>query len=256
MATVLGYANQIDLSTLGGGSWNSGYPLSNLQNRYLAKKARSANATTAATVFTMDLGQLQRIGMIALVAHNLTTGTATVKVQAANDSGFSSLLYDSGDLTTYTGTDFATTFPFVEARYWKISITDTSNVNGYVSIGRVFIGWRFKPSVGLDWNATLGVESDTQVKRALGGPEYFEERPNRRIWQGKWSWLSDYEAYNTLIAIQRGIDISREVYLMEDDSDSSFRNQRWFLGRFRTLSPIEWPYLSQHAVGVEIGELV
>jgi hypothetical protein len=68
--------------------------------------------------------------------------------------------------------------------------------------------------------------------------------------------MTDNEAYSTYIAIMRGTDISREVYLLEDDSDTAYRDQRSFLGRFRTLSPIEWPYVSQHAVGVEVGELL
>lgn len=256
MATVLGYSNQIDNATLGGGSWNASYPLSNLKNRYLSKTARSANTLAASTIITLNLGIAHRIGVVALVSHNLTANIATVRIQAYSDSGFTTQTYDSGALTAYSGSDFATTFSYIEAQFWKISITDTANASGYVSVGRVFIGWRFRPSNNIDWNASLGVESSTQFKRALGGPEFFDERPNRRVWQGKWSWLSDSEAYSTLIAIQRGADISREVYLMEDDTDTAYRNQRWFLGRFRTLSPVEWPYVSLHSVGIEIGELL
>ena len=255
MATVLGYSNQIDFATLSGGSWNASYPLTNLKNRYLNQAARSNNLLAASTVFSMDLGQLQKIGLFALVSHNLTRD-ATVRIQGSNSATFSTLLYDSAALSVYSGSDYAITFPQVESRYWRVTIYDPGNPDGYVAIGRVFVGWRFKPTNNIDWTPSISVESDTQVKKALGGPEYFEERPNRRVWQGKWSWLNDFEAYNVYLTIQRGTDISREVYFIEDDTDIDYRSQRWFLARFRSLSAIEFPYLNQHSVGIEIGELL
>lgn len=255
MACVIGYANQTDISTLSGGSWNASYPLTNLQNRYLTQKARSNNALAASTVINVDLGQVQRIGVIALVSHNLSA-TATVRIQASSSGTMTPLLYDSNAVTVYSHTDYATSFTVTEARYWRITISDTANVNGYVEIGRLFLGWKFAPTNNIDWSPTLSVESKTGVTESLGGPEYFEDRPNRRVWQGKWSWLDDNEAYRVFLVMQRKTDVSGEVYLIENDSDTTYRDLRWFLGRFRSLSPIEWPYLNQHSAGVEIGEIL
>lgn len=255
MACVLGYSNQIDNATLSGGSWNASYPVSNLKNRYLWQKARTNNALAASTILNLDLGGLQRIGVVALCRHNLSD-TATVRIQASSSPTMSPLLYDSGDELIYLGLDYAKAFARVEARYWRITILDTSNVNGYVELGRVFIGWRFSPVNNIDWNASFSIDSTTNVVSALAGPEYFDERPNRRVWQGKWSWLDDYDAYRVMLTIQRQQDISREVYLIEDDADTTYRDLRWFLGRFKQLSAIEWPYLNQHSVGVEISEVL
>lgn len=255
MAAVIGYANQIDQSTLAGGSWSNTNPLANLKTRYLKQKARSNNALAASTIITLDLTTPQRIGVLALVAHNLSE-VATVRIQAASDSGFSTILFDSGASLVYRATDYASTFAITEARYWKISINDTTNPSGYVEIGRIFIGWKFKPEVNMDWAAGFSIESKTIVAEAIGGPEYFDERKNRRVWQGKWSWLTDYEAYSVLMTMQQMQDVSREVYVLEDDADVQYRKQRWFLGRFRQLSSIEWPYLDRHSTGIEIGELL
>ena len=256
MTCVIGYANQIDNSTLSGGSWNASYPLTNLKNRYLWQKARSNNALAASTVLTVDLGSVQRIGVIALCRHNFTAASATVRLQAYSDAGLTALLFDTGAESIYSGIDYAKAFARVEARYWRISIVDTANVSGYVEFGRLFMGWRFSPTNNIDWGASISIDSTTNVVQALAGPEYFDERPNRRVWQGKWSWLDDYDAYRVMLTIQRSQDISREVYLIEDDTDTSFRDLRWFLGRFKQLSAIEWPYVSQHAVGVEISEVL
>lgn len=252
---AMGFANQIDIATLGGGSWNASYPLTNLQSSYLTQKARSTNALTTSTVINLDVITPQRIGVIALIQHNLSA-LATVRILGSADSAHTSPLYDSGATLVYDHTDYAISFPITEARHWRISIVDTGNSAGYVEIGRIFLGWKFQPSVNIEWEPSLEVESKTGVQEALAGPEYFDERPNRRVWRGALSWLSDAEAYRLLHRIQRTQDVSREVYFMEDDTDTDYRDIRWFLGRFRTLDAITWPYLDKHSMGLEIGEVI
>jgi hypothetical protein len=252
---VLGYANQIDVSTLSGGSWNASYPLSNLKTRYLSQKTRSSNALAASTVINLDLGTAQSIGVIALVGHNLSA-TATVRIQGASNSGMSPTLYDSTAETVYSATDYAKHFTAVNARYWRISISDTGNTAGYVQLARVFIGWKFMPSVTNDFGETLELESTTVVQTALAGPEYFDERPNRRIWRGQLSWLSNTEAYRMLLVMLRQQDVSREVYLIADDADLTFRDQRNFLGRMRSLSSIEYPYPLRNSAALEVAEVL
>lgn len=255
MSTVLGYSNQIDNSTLSGGSWNASYPLTNLKSRYLSQKARTTNALAASSVINIDLGSAQPIGVLALVAHNLTT-SATVRVQGAANSGQSPTLYDSTALLAYSGSDYAITFDNTIARYWRVSISDTGNPVGYIQLGRIFLGPRFRPTADIDWTPSISVESKTGVMESLGGPEYFDERPNRRLFTAKWSWLTETEAYNVLLAVQRSQDVSREVYLIMDDASTTYRGEKNFLARFRQLSPIEWPYRVAHACGVEVGELL
>lgn len=255
MTCVLGYANQIDASSLSGGSWDAGYPLVNLQNRYLTQKARSADLLAASTVINIDLGTVQRIGLLALCSHNLSA-TATVRIQASSSDTMSPALYDSTAETIYSGTDYAKTFPYAEARYWRISIDDASNAASFIELGRVFIGWRFRPEVNIEWSPSLSVESRTNVMESLAGPEYFDERPNRRVWQAQWNWLTNNEAYQVLLELQRSQDVSGEVYLIENDEDASTQAQKWFLGRFRTLSAIEYPYVDRYSAGVEVGELL
>jgi hypothetical protein len=239
MALVLGYGNLIDSATLGG-TWTN---TANLKTRYLAQKA----AAGAGAYLDIDLGSAQTIGLVALVSETIASGTITI---TAGTSAGGSTLYNSGALSIYSGTDFAKSFTDVSARYWRIA----TSAGG--TIGRVFIGPAFKPVNNIDWNPSIAVESKTGILESLGGPEYFDERPNRRLFTGQWSWLGDAEAWTVLLAIHRSHDVSREVYLIQDDLDASYRGSTNFLARFRTLSPIEWPYLSQHAVGVELGELL
>lgn len=255
MALVLGYSNRIDSATLSGGSWNASYPLTNLQNRYLSQKARTNNALGTSSVINIDLSAAQAIGVVALVAHNLTAA-ATVRIQGSSAADQSVALYDSSAVVIHSGNDYATSFSSISARYWRVSISDTGNQAGYIQFGRLFIGAAFKPANPIDWNPKIAVESKTGILESLSGPEYFDERPTRRLFTGQWSWLSDPEALNILVAIQRSHDVSREVYLIADDTDLYYRGTTSFLARFRQLSPIEWPYVGYRTCGIELGELL
>lgn len=238
MSTTLGYSNLIDSATLYGGSVTN---VNNVKTRYLAQKATAS----ANSYIDVDLGSAKSVGLIALCAGTIT-GTVTI---IAGTAAGGSTLYSSGTLTVYSGTDFAHTFANVTARYWRILIWAGG------TIGRVFIGPRFKPAVPIDWNPTLAIESRTGISEALAGPEYFDVRPNRRLWQGKFSWMTEAEAM-TWIAVQRSIDVAGEVYLIYDDLDVTYRGTRNFLGRLRTLNAIEYPYVNQYGVGLEISELL
>lgn len=255
MACLLGYANQIDDGTVSGGSWSASYPLTNVKTSYLFQKARTTNTLATSSTIILDCGTAQTIGVIALIRHNMTF-TATVTITASNASDFGTLEYNSGALEVYEHVDWATSFTPVGARYWKIVISNASNGAGYIEVGRVFVGWQFKPAINIDFGASIGVESDTTSMRALAGPDYFDSRPNRRIWRGQWSWLTEEIAMEVLLTIMRSQDIEKEVFLMEDDQDSDYQPNRWFLARFRTLSQIEWPYLNYRSCGVEMVEVI
>lgn len=255
MSVTLGYANQIDLATLSGGNWNASYPLNNIKTRYLYQRARTTNALVGSTALNIDLGSTQDIGTVAVVKHNLTADVATVRVSAASDSGYTSLVYDSGYITAYDGSDYCVVFDDIGARYWRIQINDTTNTDGYIEIGRVFIGPTFSAEDNCSWGYSRSIESYSQMVAALGGAEYPEIRPNRRVYRMAWEYLSDAEAVK-LIRIKRTQDITGEVYFIFDDADSSMADEDRFLGRLRELSAVEAPYVGIHKAPFEVAELL
>lgn len=240
MAAILGYGNRIDSATLSGGSWETDYPITHLQNKRLFKKAKST--TTGATI-VVTLPSATAIGVVALCTHNLT-GAATVRVQGG--------AFDSGTDTIYPGEDYAVATGGEVAAEWTITVAGNAAA---VEIGRVFIGPAFQPSTCVDWGFSHGVESTSQVVQALSGPEYSDIRPVRRVWQGQFSWLTTAEAA-TFLSAMRTSDISGEVFWMPRSDLTTGQGEFWFLGRFKQLSPIQYPYLDVHSVPLEISELL
>lgn len=252
---TLGYDNQIDTATLSGGSWSTAYPRANIQTRQLALQARTTNAQATSSIIILDCGSAQNIGTCGIINHNLQP-TATVRIQGSTVSNFATTVYDSGAVTVYDHSDYLVSFARTEARYWKISISDTTNPDGFIALGRLFVGWIFQPAINIAYTPSMGLESSTVVQETLGGQEFFDLRPNRRVFNASWDALTDAEAYGIWYLLQRGEDVSGEVLLIQDSADTTYRAQRNYLGRIRTLDAFENPYVDRHSAAFEISELL
>lgn len=216
--TVIGYGNLIDNATLAGGDWLTGSgadTLGNLKTRYLRQPAVSDGDGTSATQFTIDLGSEQTVGLIALINHNITVGTGQITITGANDASYTEIAWRGNNMLAYDGGDFAVALPDdLAARYWKVEISDTTNADSYISIGRVFIGPAFAPAQGLEFGSSVGVESRAGINEAWSGMEHFEQRRSRRVWRGQFNHLLESEAAEWL-DVCRTNDTIGEVYILE-----------------------------------------
>jgi hypothetical protein len=271
---LLGTLNRIDATTLTGGSWMGSLPLSNIKDRRLSRLARSTNALAASTMFDLDLGAPRSVGVIALVAHNLSV-TATVRVLGDDASDFATPVYDSGavavwpagvipqslleweDDNFWLGTvsqealaGFKTPFIVLPAsaqtlRYWRVSITDTSNPDGYVQIGRVYIGSAWQPDFDRSYGASLGYDDVSQVEESLSGEEFYDVRRKRRIHRFELGWLSQTEALDRVLDMQRLQGTTGEILIVPNVTDTTNRSKVSFLGRLKSLDPVP-QHLSQY----------
>lgn len=280
---VLSYQNRIDAATFAAyGSWQASLPLTNLQNRSLSKIARSTDATNASTKFRFSTDIARIIGAVGFVNHNLSS-TAQYRYRVYSDSGYTTLAYDSGTLDVWPQMPFGT-YEWEDLRFWDLTATDedlalftktlihiptasvseqyyqveffdTANENGYVQLGRVFIGSIYQPFYNMDIGASIGYESGTVIDTAMSGAEYFDRRGSYRVARFNLNHLTSEEAVlNNDIQKISGTDA--EVLFVYDPSDNLNLSRRSFLGRIRTMSPIEQPYATRFATNYEIKELL
>lgn len=265
--TLIAYGNRCDEATLSGGSWLASLPLANLQNRLIAKVARSNGTSTAATQFVVDLGRARRIGVLALIGNNLTV-VSNVRVIGDDAADFASPLYDSGwvqvwpsgmipqelleweDDNFWRGTlsDQARAgyqSPFVHRvqglpslRYWKVLIDDTTNSDGYVHIGRLFLSDVWQPELGPIVGASLAIEDTSQSEASVGGSEYFDLRARPRVHRFELKAMTRDEAYSRVVDLQKLQGVSGEVLIDPDYADAINRPRRSFVGRMANLAPL------------------
>ena len=282
---MLGFPNRCDEATLSGGSWSATLPLANLQNRTLAKKARSTGLTLANTQFDLALPSTRQIRALAFVNHNLSFA-AQYRIRGSLQAGvFDSPIVDSGwqnvwplvytdsqleweddnwwsgqyTLEQVTGITWQRIHIFSStalARYWRIEFDDTANTAGYIELGRLFIGPVWQPSANASYGASIGWETRTQIDESISGAEYFDRRNPYRVARFQLDHVPLDEALGNGFEITRRAGLDAEVLYLHDPADTVHALRRQFLGRMRSLSALEQPYYNAGAQPYEIKELL
>lgn len=280
---IVAYQNRIDESTFASyGSWEASLPLTNIKNRTLSKVARSTDDANASTKLRFALTKDRIVGVVAVVNHNLSTN-ATWRYRVYSDSGYSTLAYDSGmlevwptmpvgyfeweddgfwnmrtpeeDRELFTATTIHVPSETVIAQYYQVEFFDDTNPDGYVQLGRIFVGKKYQPTINMSLGASVGYESRTLIDEAISGSEYFDRRNSFRVARFSLGLLdaSDSSLNADLMKVQ---DTDQECVFVYDADDSIGISRKSFLGRLRTLSPIEQPYATTYQTNYEIKELL
>jgi len=111
----------------------TGFPITNVQEQRLSVRWRSVSPTAQTVV--IDLGAAAAITTAAVMGHNLGASAVTTIAGGTSASVFTtavSIAHNAGTMLA-----FFTTKTF---RYWKYSITNPSNVDGYIEVGRLWLG--------------------------------------------------------------------------------------------------------------------
>lgn len=270
MRTVFGWPVFSDVGvaytpTFTNGTWSATLPLTNLQNRQLSKVARSTAATTASAKFDCDLGVARAVGMIAIPKHNFTTA-ALVRVRGASDSGFTSVVYDSGwvagwpagvtaeDVVGMNVSFWLAPASVQTARYWRVEVDDTANSAGYIQMGRLIIAGAYVPAVSPNYGGNTGLESETTRTVTDGGGALYDVRPIRRVHRFTISHMPTAEAFAKAWKMQRQLATSGQLFFIWDADDATYPHERAFLAVLRSLSAIEYTEAAYHQGAYEVLE--
>lgn len=136
------------------------YPEENLQDQRLASKWRSTDAS--AQTIVCNLGSAQAVNTIAVLGHNLS-GSASITIEAATADSWASAPW-STSLTYATGAILKYLSASQTYQYWRFTLDDATNSDGYVEAGRVWLGTYLEldPSSLLNFTVTKR-RSDTVV---------------------------------------------------------------------------------------------
>lgn len=140
------------------------------------------------------------------------------------------------------------------ARYITVEINDTANADGYVQIGRLFVGGALQPTYNPQYGLQDGLKDLSTVDAAESGAMWGNEK--RRI-----RYTSFVLAYAThedaayLHEMQRSLGTIGEVLYIPYPADLG-ESQRWgYIGRMSELSPIDYPYSRVRSVPLKLEEI-
>lgn len=273
--------------TIQGGDWLPSLPVSNMKNRIIKKRARSADLTLASTKFSATWGRSTPVLSLALAGHNLSVD-ALIKIKVYEDNTELNLFYDSGWIDVWPSIFQSTDLEWEYDNFWlgkldeeqrqdftplfvhffnsdivpiakhlTVEIDDQSNVNGYVEIGRLFFADVWQPTR----NASLGLafkhNTNTEIETTLDDTEYFDVKRVRRSVALTLDRIPNEDAFGRVFSIQRLLGIHGEVLFAYTTEDDTYSYERRFLGRLSELDPIAEPYVDRkHQVPVNITELI
>jgi hypothetical protein len=256
-----------------------------MQKREIKRIARTTNAANSSTKFVASYATSQLVKLLVLCNHNISLD-GSYRIKASDDSGFSTLLYDSGvvkvwepfyptselawedenwftgqprfgDVTGYTW-NLTHILPYsVKAKYWSIEVFDSTNPAGFITIGRLVISRLFQPIYNMSWDASIKYETTTDVtQNPYSGREFFAPVEGARNVKLTLDWLSDAEAVGRVLDMQRILGVHGEVFFIWDPSDARFRTQRSFLARMQALNEIDAAFIEANKCGFDLKELI
>jgi hypothetical protein len=246
----------VSAATVSGGSWQASLPVTNVADRRITRVARTTSAAAANTVIDIDCGATKSMRGFGLFNHNLQS-TAQWRIKASLSAIGSTDVLDSGaknvlqmslspDVLEWEDTGWwegigdgwvRNMHPIIyvhseliSARYVRIEITDTTNPDGYVQVGRAFAGPVLEPAYNDDLGRGSGFVDFNTFDVGEAGAEF--ARLGRKVKRETvtLSWLTEAEArFLRGISRQRGTD--DDVLYVPDVGSASAQQEYGFLGR-------------------------
>lgn len=277
--TLIGWRNRmVSGATLSGGSWVSTLPLANLLTTERAEIARSTNALTTSTKFTVDFGQARTIKALALLNHNISqVGSWRVKFGTTSGAGdiYTSDWQAAWFIPFGTGADEWESnawwgvpndeymgHPFMaplllnqsySTRYMTVEIDDTTNPDGYIQIGRVFAGEAFDPEYGPAYGLKQGWKDASKVETNDSGAPFVDQRRCLRTVSFDLPYVG-LDDSAILYEFQRRSGTTREVMYIPDKTDYQECQRYGFVGRMPDLQPQSYNYYRAKALSISLEE--
>lgn len=274
---IIGWPNRVDTATITGGAWT--LPVANLKTDDITQVARSTNATEAATQMRLALDAARNIRVVSMVNHNLSA-TAQWRVTIGTTAGASDI-HDSGWIGAWqmtfddwiewesatwwvgAGLDEYLRAPFpvvhmlddaVTAQHFSIYIRDVTNADGWIQLGRLFVGPAIQPTYNMSYGLRDGITDLSELARSESGAVWAAPRRRLRDVSFVLDWLTDAEgAY--LHEMQRVLGMTGEVLYYPYPDEPARSQQYGFLGRLMEMSALEYPYHRVRRLPLRIQEV-
>ena len=205
-------------------------------------------------------------GHIRRFARWLTRRTNT-ELQTLATSGPDALGHDTGWMAaqalTFHGTEpdnwgeqypLIAAFPATSARYAQVLIDDATNPDEEILLGNLFIGEGFQPEHNAEYGGFADGREDLSVTQySAGGQLYADQRAQRRKVDFNFPVLTQAEA-DHLDEMRAAVGTVGSVLYVPDPADAAKTQRYGFVGRFRELSPIEYPFYNTRATPFRLEE--
>ncbi len=163
---------------------------------------------------------------------------------------------DTDDLPLYHRTRFGT-FDTVRYRYWYFKFSDPTNTDGYIELGRLFLGWSWSPEINFSYGSGFSLVSRSKVTETPAGGVLTDIKIPYRQKKFKLSNLTDsekfFDVYNTLK--NNGIDGNMVISFLPDSEKVGVYFET-FYGKIIKYSEIKDVNFDVNAIDMTFRELI
>lgn len=143
------------------------------------------------------------------------------------------------------------------ARFVKVEISDTTNAQGQIEIGRLFTPRGVQPTYNLAYGATsLGFITNTKIETTLSGRRVYDEKPMQRLLPLEIRNLPQNEALTKFYDMQKRLNKNRQMFFVFDPDDTALMHRRSFAATIGELDPIQFPYFNVNNIGMQLIEVI
>jgi hypothetical protein len=217
-------------------------PVENVQSKSRTKVWRSDGLANPEWI-KIDLGSAVKCKRAVIINHNISDGgTTTLKRHTSDDLGAATTVGTFGWDADFMVLDFDATY-----RWWWFHVSDAGNSDGYIEIGRIFLGdfstTVGKPSIGGFALAPVDPSVPTSTPEGIVGRNT-RSKFNRLSWQFKHVSEADRD---TLITIYDTIGAYNHFFLRLDPSETvhSQGDIGGMYGYFTSQEPVMSYYAGQ-----------
>lgn len=140
------------------------------------------------------------------------------------------------------------------ARYWLTEFSDTTNDDGYVEFGRLFISRGYQPSHNFNYDNEFGWQDDTLEVAALGA-EYFDVRVPVRVFNCVIENIEEDEALVYLFEMQRRVGKKGQLVVVLDPDATTHWQRKSFIARNIEITPLSNPHYNRHSAAMRLREI-
>ena len=194
MTIRFSYTNLVDAADLDPSSQLATLPADNLQDPRPTAVWRTNGCTEESIV--IDLGAPAAATLAALLEHNLSSA-ATVSLQANSADSWTSPPFSTS--LDWHSSIIIKFFAQTSYRYWRLVLADSANPDGYLQIGRLWLGDCFQPARDFSRDFSLRRVDPSEVSYGDSGSRVVSDRTPYRIATIKFPSTDEKDAFDQMI---------------------------------------------------------
>jgi len=211
MNILFSYKNDADDATLTYSTQHASFPAENVQQRWAVKPWRSTAVAAEYLRFAMD--GTPQIDFITIKNHNLQD-TATVQVNYYSDAYIT--LVDSDVIDWQEG--LMVIFVNQDQPYVEITFADVGNPDGYIEIGRVWMGEIIRPRIGFSMERVLVPQDPSVISESENGQVATIQRTRFNTWDYTFEGV-DPDDKNDIENMFIEVGLSKALFLCEEPEE-------------------------------------